>query len=96
MDDPERFSKLLNTSHIDKKRLWQKVEQVLQHKQTATLKEIIEATALENGIAEIVSYYGFLRDKSSRVQIIKNSTEHIAINEQQTKFVEVPYLLFSK
>lgn len=94
--DPERFSKLLNTSHIDKKRLWQKVEQVLQHKQTATLKEIIEATALENGIAEIVSYYGFLRDKSSRVQIIKNSTEHIAINEQQTKFVEVPYLLFSK
>lgn len=94
--DPERFSKLLNTSHIDKKRLWQKVEQVLQHRQTATLKEIIEATALENGIAEIVSYYGFLRDKSSRVQIIKNSTEHIAINEQQTKFVEVPYLLFSK
>ncbi len=96
VSDPERFSKLLNTSHIDKKRLWQKVEQVLQHKQTATLKEIIEATALENGIAEIVTYYGFLRDKSSRVQIIKNSTEHIAINEQQTKFVEVPYLLFSK
>ncbi|MFT3825436.1 MAG: DUF3375 domain-containing protein [Chitinophagaceae bacterium] len=94
--DAERFSKLLNTTHIDKKRLWQKVEQVLQQKQTATLKEIIESTTLENGIAEIVSYYSFLRDKSSRVQIIKNSTEHIAINEQQTKFVEVPYLLFSK
>lgn len=94
--DPERFSRIINTTHIDKKRLWNKVEQALQKKQTATLKEIIELQPLENGLAEVVSYYSFLRDKASRVQIINNTTEHIPINEAATKFVEVPYLLFSK
>ena len=94
--DPERFGRMMNVTHIDKKRLWQKVEYALQKKQTATLKEILEAQPLENGIAEIVSYFGFLRDKASRVQIIHNTSEHIPLNEAATKFVEVPYLLFSK
>lgn len=94
--DPERFSKMINTSFIDKKRLWQKVEDVLRTQSTATLREIIGNQAPENGLAEIVSYYGFLRDKSSRVQIIRNTVELIPLDNAQTKFVEVPYLLFSK
>jgi hypothetical protein len=94
--DPERFSRIINTTHVDKKRLWQKVEQALKEKQTATLKEIIELQPLENGIAEVVSYFSFLRDKANRVQVIHNTSEHIPLNEAATKFVEVPYLLFSK
>lgn len=94
--DMERFSRMVNTTHIDKKRLWQKVEHALKEKQTATLKEVLEQQPLENGIAEIVSYFGFLRDKASRVQVIQNTSEHIPLNEAATKFVEVPYLLFSK
>ena len=94
--DPQRFSRLVNTAFIDKKKLWNKVEQVLKHKHTATLKEIIELQPLENGLAEVVSYYGFLRDKASQVQVLHNTTEHIPLNESATRFVEVPYLLFSK
>jgi hypothetical protein len=94
--DPERFSRIINTTHIDKKRLWQKVEQALKEKHTATLKEILELQPLENGLAEVVSYFGFLRDKANRVQVIHNTSEHIPLNETATKFVEVPYLLFSK
>lgn len=94
--DPERFSRMVNTTHIDKKRLWQKVEHALKVKQTATLKEVLEQQPLENGIAEIVSYFSFLGDKASRVQVIHNTSEHIPLNEAATKFVEVPYLLFSK
>lgn len=94
--DVERFNRLLNTSFIDKKILWDKVEQVLETKQTATLKEIIEATSLQNGLAEVISYYSFLKEKSKRVQIVGNAVELIPINETATKFVEVPYLLFSK
>lgn len=94
--DPERFSRIINTTHIDKKRLWLKVEQALKEKQTATLKEVLELQPLENGLAEVVSYFGFLRDKASRVQVIHNTSEHIPLNETATKFVEVPYLLFSK
>jgi hypothetical protein len=94
--EPERFSRIINSSHIDKKKLWQKVEQALKDKSTVTLKEIVELQPLENGLAEIISYYGFLRDKSSQVQVLPNTTEHIPLNESATRFVEVPYLLFSK
>ncbi|ANH82272.1 hypothetical protein A8C56_16085 [Niabella ginsenosidivorans] len=94
--DVERFNRLLNTSFIDKKALWQKVEQVLAKKQTATLKEVIESTSLENGLAEVISYYSFLKEKSKRVQVVADTMELIPINSPATKFVEVPYLLFSK
>lgn len=94
--DMERFNRLINTSFVDKKKLWGQVEAVLKHQQTATLREIVEQTGLENGIAEIVAYFQFMRDKGSRVQVMKNITEHIPLNPQQTKFIEVPYLLFSK
>lgn len=94
--DPVRFSKLLNTSFIDKKILWQKVEAVLKNKSTATLKEIIESESLDNGLAEVVSYYAFAKDKARRVQILEHTTELIPLNTEKTKFVEVPYLLFSK
>ncbi|MGJ7033952.1 DUF3375 domain-containing protein [Niabella hirudinis] len=94
--DVDRFNRLLNTSFIDKKQLWQKVEQVLEHKQTATLKEIIEATQLQHGLAEVISYYSFLKEKSKRVQVVGNAVELIPLNSNADKFVEVPYLLFSK
>lgn len=96
IEDMDRFDRLLNAGFIDKKILWQKVEQVLKEKQTATLKEVIQATSLDNGLAELVGYYSFLKEKANRVQVIKNSHELIPLNKEETKFVEVPYLLFSK
>ena len=94
--DPERFSKMLNTSFIDKKILWQHVEAVLKNQSTATLKEILEQRPPENGLAEIVSYYSFIKDKKGKVQIIEKTSELIPLNSEKTKFAEVPYLLFSK
>lgn len=94
--DIERFNRLLNTAFIDKKVLWNKVETVLKDRQTATLKEIVETTSLDNGLAEVIGYYSFLKEKSKRVQIIGTAVELIPLNKEATKFVEVPYLLFSK
>jgi hypothetical protein len=96
IEDFERFGRMLNTSHIDKRRLWQNVEQVLQKKTTATLSEIIEIAGLENGIAEVVSYFSFLREKAVRVQSMQEITELIPLDTEKTRFIEVPYLLFSR
>src|SRR6185312_7107100 len=46
IEDMERFSRLLNTTHINRKQLWQKVQDTLSSKQTATLKEVLEVTGL--------------------------------------------------
>ena len=96
IEDLERFSRLLNTNHIDKKKLWQKVEQTLEKRTTATLAEIIESNGLDNGVAEVVSYFSFLREKASRVQSMQEITELIPLDIERTRFIEVPYLLFSR
>ncbi|HWK06877.1 MAG TPA: DUF3375 domain-containing protein [Puia sp.] len=96
IEDLERFGRLLNATHIDKKRLWQKVEQTLQTKTTATLSEIIEIAGLENGVGEVISYFSFLREKAARVQFMQEITELIPLNAEKTQFIEVPYLLFSR
>lgn len=96
IEDLERFGRLLSVKHIDKKKLWERVESVLKIKTTATLLEVIEAEELEHGIAEIVSYFGFIREKASRVQVLHEITEIIPLNEEKTQFIEVPYLLFSR
>ncbi len=96
IEDLERFSKLISRQHVNKKILWQKVEALLKEKETATLKEVLDFTPLEHGIAEVVSYYDFLKEKGSHAQVLDNMTEHIALNPERTKYIEVPYLLFAK
>jgi hypothetical protein len=96
IEDVMRFNRLLNTSHIDKKKLWDNVEKALRKKTTATLSEIIETTTLEHGMAEVIAYFSFLRDKASRVQAMQEITELIPLDGHRTQFIEVPYLLFSR
>jgi hypothetical protein len=96
VEDLLRFNRLLNTSHIDKKKLWQNVEDALRKRTTATLSEIIGSAGLQHGVAEVVSYFSFLREKASRVQSMQEITELIPLDEDKTKFIEVPYLLFSR
>jgi len=96
IEDFERFGRMLSTSHIDRKVLWQKVEKVLEQKTTATLSEIIEITGLTGGVGEVVSYFSFLREKASRVQSMQEITELIPLDAERTQFIEVPYLLFSR
>jgi Protein of unknown function (DUF3375) len=96
IEDMERFSRLLNTSHIDKKKLWQKVEQVLEHKKTATLLEVITEKGLDNGVAEVISYFSFLREKASQVQYMQEITELIPLDPEKTNYLEIPYLLFAR
>ena len=96
IEDTERFNRLLNVSNIDKKKLWEKVEQVLEKRQTATLAEIIESAGLEHGVGEVVTYFSFLKDKATRVQAMPEITELIPLNKAKTQFVEIPYLLFSR
>ena len=96
IEDMERFSRLLNTAHIDKKKLWQKVEQVLEHKKTATLLEVITEKGLDNGVAEVISYFSFLKEKANQVQYMQEITELIPLDTEKTNYLEIPYLLFAR
>ncbi len=94
--DTERFNRLLQTSQVDKKKLWANVEEVLKQRPTATLREIIDSTGLEHGVGEVVAYFSFLKEKAARVQAMPEITELVPLNKEKTRFVEIPYLLFSR
>ncbi len=96
IEDMERFSRLLNTAHIDRKKLWLKVEQVLEHKKTATLLEVITEKGLDNGVAEVISYFSFLKEKANQVQYMQEITELIPLDAEKTNYLEIPYLLFAR
>ncbi|MBS1603609.1 MAG: DUF3375 domain-containing protein [Bacteroidetes bacterium] len=96
IEDLERFGRLLGAKYIDRKKLWGNVELCLRQKSTATLLEVIEQAGLEHGVAEVVSYFSFLREKASRVQAMQEITELIPLNAERTQFIEIPYLLFSR
>jgi hypothetical protein len=96
VEDVERFSRMLHATYIDKKRLWEKVSKVLENRETATLKEIVESESTEHGIAEIVTYFTFLKERPKHAQVLEKMTEHIPLGPGATKFIEVPYLLFSR
>jgi len=96
IEDMVRFGRLLNMSYVNKKQLWAKVEDALKGKDTATLKEVLDHSPLEHGLAEVIGYYDFLREKSKQALTVQNTYELIPLNEEQTKFIEVPYLLFTK
>jgi hypothetical protein len=93
--DPERLSRALSTPFIDKKILWSKVEHALHKQKVASLREILEMNPPEHGLAEVVGYFRFLREFPNKVSVVSTATELIPINSDQTKFVEVPYLLFN-
>ncbi|MGE7777784.1 DUF3375 domain-containing protein [Chitinophaga sp. NPDC101104] len=95
ISDPERFDRLLNTTLIDKKYLWNKVELALKDRKSASLKEVLETTPLEHGLAEVVGYFRFLREKPGKANVLDSITELIPLNKEQTKFVEIPFLLFN-
>ena len=94
--DYERLSKMLNVTTIDKKVLKERVQERLNTKETVTLLEILEKYPLQNGIAEVVTYFALQKDPVLNVQIVDKTTELVPLNAEKKKFVEVPYLLFSK
>jgi hypothetical protein len=93
--DFERFRSLLNTSKVDRKALWTKVEKALSTKEKATLKEILEDFPPEQGLVEIVSYFDFLRTNPGKVTTM-NLTEDIPLNTEKSKYIEIPYLIFMR
>jgi len=93
--DPERFGRILNNTLVDKKYLWDKVEQALKMQKAASLKEVLQITPLEHGLAEIVGYFRFLREKPGKASVVGAATELIPLDKAQTRFVEVPFLLFN-
>ncbi len=94
--DYARLSKMMQAIIVDRKVLKERVVQFLEKKETVTLQEVLEEYPLQNGLAEVVGYFGLAKDPQLQAQVIDKTTELIPLSVSGGKFVEIPYLLFSK
>lgn len=85
------FKLLFDQFTIDKKKLQQRIDLMLEEKGQVTLKEVVDEYGLENGLSEIVGYFSI--GASGSHQIIEGTKESILIGE---RIVNVPLVIYIK
>lgn len=86
------FSALFDQFTIDKKKLQQRIDQMLEVKDQATLKEIIDTYGIENGLSEVVGYFSLATEGSHHI-IMEDAKEPILVGE---RWVNVPMIIYTK
>lgn len=90
-DENADFKLLFDQFTIDKKKLQQRIDVMLEEKGQVTLKEVVDEYGLENGLSEIVGYFSI--GASGSHQIIEGTKESILIGE---RIVNVPLVIYIK
>jgi hypothetical protein len=90
-DETGDFKLLFDQFTIDKKKLQQRIDIMLEEKGQVTLKEVVDEYGLENGLSEIVGYFSI--GASGSHQIIEGTKESILIGE---RIVNVPLVIYIK
>lgn len=86
------FRALFDQFTIDKKKLQQRIDKMLQAKDQVTLKEVVDEYGIENGLSEIVGYFSLATESSHHI-IIEDAKEPIAIGN---RFVNVPMIIYTR
>jgi hypothetical protein len=86
------FKALFDQFTIDKKKLQQRIDDMLAIKDQVTLKEIVEEYGIENGLSEVVGYFSLATESDHHI-IIENAKEPIAVGDRQ---VNVPMIIYTK
>jgi hypothetical protein len=90
-DEAADFKTLFDQLTIDKEKLQQRIDAILEDKSQVTLKEVVDEYGLENGLSEIVGYFSI--GASGSHQIIEGTKESILIGE---RIVNVPLVIYIK
>jgi len=92
LEDLESISKLYR-SHIDRKVLKSRINQVLSKRGQATLGEVIQRNnGVQKGLAEVFGYIGVLNDYKTVVD--EKRTQDIAFSEQKT--ITIPEIIITR
>ncbi|RYD59135.1 MAG: DUF3375 domain-containing protein [Sphingobacteriales bacterium] len=91
-DDIVDFKVLFDQFTIDKKKLQQRIDAMLEARDQVTLKEIIDEFGIENGLSEVVGYFS-LATASNHHIVIEDAKEPIVIGNRS---VNVPMIIYTK
>jgi hypothetical protein len=83
---------LFDQSAIDKKKLTQRIDAMLDGKIQVTLKEIVDFFGLENGLSEVVGYLSIASSSSHHI-ILEETIDPIIVENRK---VNVPMIIYTK
>jgi hypothetical protein len=86
------FKALFDQFTIDKRKLQQRIDAMLETRDQVTLKEIIDEYGIENGLSEVVGYFS-LATASNHHIVIEDAKEPISIGDRR---VNVPMIIYTK
>jgi hypothetical protein len=86
------FKSLFDQFTIDKKKLVQRIDAMLQNKTQVTLKEIVDNYGLENGLSEVVGYFSIASGSNYHI-ILEETIDPIWIDERK---INVPMIIYTK
>lgn len=86
------FKSLFDQFTIDKKKLVQRIDAMLQNKTQVTLKEIVDNYGLENGLTEVVGYFSIASGSNYHI-ILEETIDPIWIDERK---INVPMIIYTK
>ncbi len=91
-DGDADFKLLFDQFTIDRKKLLQRIDAMLEERTQVTLKEIIDEYGIENGLSEIVGYFSIATSSTHHI-IIEEAKEPILIGERK---VNVPMVIYTQ
>lgn len=86
------FRMLFDQFAIDKRKLIQRIDSMLESRTQVTLKEIVDHYGLENGLSEVVGYFSIASAGSHHI-IFEDTPDPIWVGERK---VNVPMIMYTK
>ncbi len=86
------FKILFDQFTIDRKKLQQRIDAMLEIKDQVSLREIVDQYGIENGLSEVVGYFS-IATANPRHIIIEEAKEPILIGERR---INVPMILYTR
>lgn len=91
-DGEADFKILFDQFTIDRKKLIQRIDEMLEAKDQVTLKEIVDKYGLQNGLSEIVGYFSIATSIMHHI-IIEDAKDPIWIGERK---VNMPMIIYTR
>ena len=91
-DGEADFKILFDQFTIDRKKLIQRIDEMLEGKDQVTLKEIVDKYGLQNGLSEIVGYFSIATSSMHHI-IIEDAKDPIWIGERK---VNMPMIIYTR
>jgi hypothetical protein len=95
MEELDELSRIYTGDLIDKRILLKNIQELLKDKDQVTLQEVIAVNGISKGLAEVLAYVTLV-NTSPKYFINENTTESVLFNTNESKYIELPQIIFSK